>query len=937
MSSSRLQEQARGIFTAGMNVGLSILNTVTRSGNDSSDDGEIDNYEDEAFIKNGTRGIIVYTSLSIRTGKKKMVHLNLYKNTITQYHDSGKKKKSISCSDIINISNYTDRIIYVEYKGAMEVQTHTKRFMFENELTTINFINQINLLHEFGKILKYSFNQIDISKTGRIDRDNLRIALNKVDLNDISEDSITKMLDYGTSGYDYIDFFNFFHIFINSYVANLRDCLLEWYILATEDSSSLTVPLSNKRLKIISEIYSLKLLENLKNVKLLPGEILKFITTDRLYFAVFVGKYSKQPYCQPGIVVTTNFRIVLVSTRKQFNNNNEFHTHNRYQQPAFFDTISIPLTTVNKMSISSPRNSLYIHCKDYKTVRITICRFEGNKSKVEAIMNSIYMNHSIKFNLDTNQSRSNSPTNGTISPPPPPPPSQLSPSSRHGVSLTQAQIQQQLLQQQQQLLSAQDSHYTANSNNSNFYNISPSASTSSNVFAFQFCPKFPITENSWNLTDIIKEYFRQGIFNAPEWKIFKNIDYSISDTYPPYIVLPSQLSLEQVKLASQFRSRNRLPCVTYLHKFSNAVITRSAQPLVGLTQKNSIEDENLLNLIRMKGIEAPPKSPKFLNSKLYIVDARGKIAATLNMAVGKGTEDTSQYQNTELVFCNIDNIHVMRSSASILAENLTTNYNHYTNYKDIMQSSEGTSAGYYTKLEDSGWLRYSRLILLSSCFIAEKIHFDGDSVLVHCSDGWDRTSQLCAVAQLLLDPYFRTIEGFAVLVEKDWCSFGHKFADRIGQKIIDDVNINNTSEERSPVFLQFLDVVFQVMVQFPRFFQFNEDFLIFLADHSYSCLFGNFLGNSHKERHEELKVNERTLSIWDYIFSYKENFTNPNFSPCSTPIWPSTSISSMKVWKRFWLRWDISSHPLDETEGVIKDDFGEKVSSYSFYQALIEN
>lgn len=35
-------------------------------------------------------------------------------------------------------------------------------------------------------------------------------------------------------------------------------------------------------------------------------------------------------------------------------------------------------------------------------------------------------------------------------------------------------------------------------------------------------------------------------------------------------------------------------------------------------------------------------------------------------------------------------------------------------------------------------------------------------MLVHCSDGWDRTAQVCALGSLLMDPYYRTIKGFMV-------------------------------------------------------------------------------------------------------------------------------------------------------------------------------
>ena len=114
-------------------------------------------------------------------------------------------------------------------------------------------------------------------------------------------------------------------------------------------------------------------------------------------------------------------------------------------------------------------------------------------------------------------------------------------------------------------------------------------------------------------------------------------------------------------------------------------------------------------------------------------------------------------------------------------------------------------------------------------------------MLVHCSDGWDRTSQLTSLSQLMLDPYYRTYEGFKVqklidchlfsydesnpyvhctyhdcfhcalrdiypclqvLVEKEWLSFGHKFTDRLGNL--------HCPNERSPVFLQFLDCTWQV-------------------------------------------------------------------------------------------------------------------------------
>lgn len=76
-------------------------------------------------------------------------------------------------------------------------------------------------------------------------------------------------------------------------------------------------------------------------------------------------------------------------------------------------------------------------------------------------------------------------------------------------------------------------------------------------------------------------------------------------------------------------------------------------------------------------------------------------------------------------------------------------------------------SSFLTGLENSGWLKHIRAILETSWFIASNI-INGISVVVHCSDGWDRTAQVCSLAALMLDPFYRTIHGFQV---KSYCIF----------------------------------------------------------------------------------------------------------------------------------------------------------------------
>ena len=135
---------------------------------------------------------------------------------------------------------------------------------------------------------------------------------------------------------------------------------------------------------------------------------------------------------------------------------------------------------------------------------------------------------------------------------------------------------------------------------------------------------------------------------------------------------------------------------------------------------------------------------------------------------------------------------------------------------------------------------------------------------------------MCALAQQLLDPYYRTIDGFIILICKDWLSFGHQFHLRFGQ-----LDKNYKEEQRSPVFIQYLDCVRILMQQFPLHFEYNEELLLFLADEVYLNKYGTFLGNCERDR-ENLKLSKYTESIWTSVYLDKDKYVNKFYAPDQT-------------------------------------------------------
>ncbi|XP_066999701.1 myotubularin-related protein 8 isoform X4 [Anabrus simplex] len=381
----------------------------------------------------------------------------------------------------------------------------------------------------------------------------------------------------------------------------------------------------------------------------------------------------------------------------------------------------------------------------------------------------------------------------------------------------------------------------------------------------------------WNFFDLQSEFQRMRVPND-QWSLtLLNKDYELCDTYPRYLYVPSSASTTTLVGSSRFRSKGRLPVLAYLHR-NKAVICRCSQPLSGFSAR-CLEDEQLLNCI----LRTNPNS-----SYMYVVDTRPRINAMANRAAGKGYENANFYDNIKFHFLGIDNIHVMRSSLAKLIE--------------TCELKAPSMSSFLNGIESSGWLRHIRSILETSWFIAQALE-KGVSVVVHCSDGWDRTAQVCSVAGLFLDPYYRTIQGFQALIEKDWLAFGHKFSERCG-------HVAGDPKEVSPVFTQLVDCAWQLTQQFPTTFQFNERFLLTLHDHVQSCQFGTFIGNCEKDR-VDLKLTDRTFSLWGYMANHMNEYINPLYNAETTPdiLIPNISPQNIRFWRGMYCRFENGVHP----------------------------
>jgi len=271
-----------------------------------------------------------------------------------------------------------------------------------------------------------------------------------------------------------------------------------------------------------------------------------------------------------------------------------------------------------------------------------------------------------------------------------------------------------------------------------------------------------LPKNCSNLCDQNYPSF-EPLFAREGWK---HCSFDGCATYPRQHFVPQKTMEEDLTVWTSLFQNGRFPSAYYHNIVNDVILIRSACPLLGK------ENSTMELLQQFAG-----------NRNIKIYDLRSKRAAIAGICAGRS------YLNNA-TFLGLPNIYAV-------------------------QRSLGTASEWVARLQE----------LNTAVMTIVQPTYRNTVILTHCTDGWDRTTQVVSLMLLHLEPHYRTTQGFKDLIQTHWVDYGHQFALRH--------NIDNDSQHVSPVFLQFIAIVRTYMQHSPKSFQFGEEMLDKLMTNAY--------------------------------------------------------------------------------------------------------
>ncbi|XP_015993768.2 myotubularin-related protein 12 isoform X5 [Rousettus aegyptiacus] len=212
------------------------------------------------------------------------------------------------------------------------------------------------------------------------------------------------------------------------------------------------------------------------------------------------------------------------------------------------------------------------------------------------------------------------------------------------------------------------------------------------------------------------------------------------------------------------------------------------------------------------------------------------------------------------------------SSNFVSLQDIQTAYAKFKQLFLIDNSTEfwDTDIKWFSLLESSSWLDIIRRCLKKAIEIIECLEAQNMSVLLLEENASDLCCLISSLVQVMMDPHCRTRVGFQSLVQKEWIMGGHCFLDRCN-------HLRQSDKEEVPVFLLFLDCVWQLVHQHPPAFEFTETYLTVLSDSLYIPIFSTFFFNSPHQKDTNMgRESQETqskplnlLTVWDWSVQFE--------------------------------------------------------------------
>ena len=471
--------------------------------------------------------------------------------------------------------------------------------------------------------------------------------------------------------------------------------------------------------------------------------------------------------------------------------------------------------------------------------------------------------------------------------------------------------------------------------------------------------------------DLVEEFKQQGV----PAEIFRSVTNGqaipLCETYPETIMVPAATSSDIVLACADAWAGRRLPVLTYwrTHRESAecAGLFRSATPSVQRATGTDARQE-LLEAIRdvsqhaaaaatavasesgsasgAQPTHAP--SPRTVQQRaevtamypdavlqsgaigrLLIADCRSSVAA-VGHALAGAVSTVAPILGVDHIMVDLANHHAVRASIDALRQLVHDERDSATGESvraalDPSTDADGTSTPlmgdgssigdvhmtWSQELAGTQWLAHVAILLDGAVRVSWAWLARGGSLIVQCATGRDRSAQLSALIQLLLEPRYRSKTGFAKLVQKEFGAFGFAFSQRLGTA--------SAPTERSPIFLQFLDAVHQLRRQCPESFEFSDAFLVDLAIFSGSEWWSDFLFDDERTRLQQ-QLGSRCPSVWDWMLApgarsaSGQSYTCADYTKTSDMRARSHGILPVRVgvrhlafWSSLFLRYDADS------------------------------